>query len=256
MEEFQTSEERPLISVVIPARDEERNLPACIDAIEASAALLGEPVEILVVLDRCTDGTEAIATGRGARVIHRDAQNLSLLRNEGVRHSRGRYVCTVDADSRMSKGVLPEVARRLGGGGVIGGGILILPERWSLGILLTGALIMVLLLARGLSCGLFWFRREDFDAMGGFDESRLSAEDIDFALRLKRYGKTKKKSFSMLRGAHIVTSCRKFDRFGDWYFLRHPFLAFSLLKGRNREGANRLWYSFSRDCEKNHNGGA
>jgi hypothetical protein len=67
--------------------------------------------------------------------------------------------------------------------------------------------------------GLFWCIREDFEAIGGFNANLVSGEDVDFAKRLKAYGKRVGRPFSTLSGAHIVSSCRKFDAFGDCAFL-------------------------------------
>ena len=128
--------------------------------------------------------------------------------------------------------------------GAIGGGVLIKPERYSLGILLTMLCLLPIALWYRISGGLFFCRRSDFEAIGGFDESLSSVEDIDFAKRLSRLGKAQGKPFVVLFRASITSSCRKFDQFGDWYFLRNPRLFLSLLKGKDQEGANRVWYDF------------
>jgi hypothetical protein len=61
-------------------------------------------------------------------------------------------------------------------------------------------------------------RREDFVAVGGYDESRPIAEDVDLMLRLKRHGRKLGRRFVRLRGVKAVTSTRKFDDYGDWHF--------------------------------------
>ena len=48
-------------SVVVPARDEEDLVGACLRALAAQAGVGPEEYEVLLVLDRCTDGTEARA---------------------------------------------------------------------------------------------------------------------------------------------------------------------------------------------------
>jgi len=53
---------------------------------------------------------------------------------------------------------------------------------------------------------------------------------------------TRRRHGTILR-AHIVTSCRKFDRFGDWYFVRHPAAAMRLLR-RDPAEADRFYYDF------------
>jgi glycosyltransferase involved in cell wall biosynthesis len=61
----------PRFSVLIPARNEERFLPACLESVKAAAAPFPDQVEIIVALNRCTDGTEAIAVAHGASIVHR-----------------------------------------------------------------------------------------------------------------------------------------------------------------------------------------
>ncbi len=239
----------PRISVIIPARNEERYLPACLSAIVEARTHCepGTEVEIIVVLNRCTDSTEAIALAAGCQTVIDDSKNLSQIRNAGARIASGDILVTVDADSKMSKFMLRDILRKLAGSKVVGGGVLMLPERWSVGIVLTGlCLVPVALWYGGISGGVFYCRREDFVAIGGFDEGRVSAEDIDFADRLRKYGKSKGQRFVTIFSSWIVTSCRKFDRFGDWYFLTHPREMVVALKGQDQQIADRVWYDFER----------
>lgn len=203
-------------------------------------------MEIIVVLNRCTDGTERIARDAGCRVIVEDAKNLSAIRNAGARIAQGQIILTVDADSLVSENMLEAVDHSLAKGNVVGGGVLIVPERYSLGILITALYLLPIALRYGISAGLFFCRREDFNAIGGFDERLVSVEDIDFARRLKTHGKLTGRRFVTLFRASITTSCRKFDRFGDWYFVFRPHLVWSLLKGRNQSQADKVWYDFER----------
>lgn len=234
----------PFLSVVIPARNEASRLPCCVAALRESAAAAGATLEIIVVENRSSDQTAEIARELGATVIASDAKNLSMIRNAGVRSSTGEYVLTVDADSIVSRGLITKVLRSLHDTRTVGGGVLIFPERWSLGIVVTGILIGTLALWYRISGGAFFFRRADFEAIGGFDEAVLSAEDIDFARRMKRYAKRNGRFFRNLVTAYIVTSCRKFDSFGDWYLVLHPWEAWRLLKGTDRALADKVWYDY------------
>lgn len=231
-------------SIVIPARNEAASIGACLDSIkEAAAAFRGE-VETIVVLNRCTDETGAIALSHGALIARDDCKNLSKIRNAGVRAGSGDIVVTIDADSTMSPNMLSEISRRLDTGRFIGGGVPIRPERLSLGIILSGLLIHCML--PGLSAGLFWCRRCDFDAIGGFDEKLRVGEDVDFARRLREHGRKAGKRFFTLRGTHIVTSCRKFDRFGDWFILKRPLLLWRAVHGQDSGFGDQLFYDFER----------
>jgi hypothetical protein len=93
---------------------------------------------------------------------------------------------------------------------------------------------------------MFWLTRATFDAVGGFDESLVSVEDLDFALRLKRFGKLRGLKYGKLRRTFITTSCRKFDQFGDWYLFRNPRLVRQIFTGRNREAADGFYYEVRR----------
>ena len=94
----------------------------------------------------------------------------------------------------------------------------------------------------GVGFGLFWFRKKDFGAIGGFDERFVSVEDVDFAQRLKAYGRESGRKWGTLVRAPLVTSCRKFDLFGDWYLFRNPAFVRKVFRGDNREVADRFWY--------------
>jgi glycosyltransferase involved in cell wall biosynthesis len=106
------------ISVVVPVADEEALLPACLDALAAARAQLAEQrrevaSRIVLVLDRCTDGSEAIARSRDAGGAHL-AVVTSLARCVGAARAQGsaeavagfgagadHWIATTDADSRV-----------------------------------------------------------------------------------------------------------------------------------------------------------
>lgn len=235
-----------MISVVIPARNEEAYLPRCLNALREAGRRGPFELQIIVVLNRCTDDTEAIARQAGCDIVQEDAKNLARIRNAGAKIARGDIIVTVDADSRVSINIFEKIHQALSNPSVVGGGVLILPERWSLGIFVTALYLVPLVLWHGISGGVFFCRKVDFDAIGGFDESLLSVEDIDFARRLKAHGRSSSRRFVNLLRANIVTSCRKFDRFGDWYFALRPHLIWKLLKGRYKQEADKVWYNFER----------
>jgi glycosyltransferase involved in cell wall biosynthesis len=60
----------PRFSILIPARNEEKYLPCCLDAIARSAEPFPNQVEVIVTINRCTDRTEEIALAHGATVVH------------------------------------------------------------------------------------------------------------------------------------------------------------------------------------------
>ncbi len=173
-----------------------------------------------------------------------EARNLAKIRNTAAQSATGDIIVTIDADSRMSPNMLADIDRLLRSGRYIGGGVMMWPERWSLGIVATAVMLLPLAMKHRVSGGLFWCFREDFEAIGGFDEKWVSVEDLDFAKRLKAYGKTKKKRFGTILRSHIITSCRKFDTFGDWFLVRDPAFVRRIFSGKSQADADRLYYDY------------
>jgi glycosyltransferase involved in cell wall biosynthesis len=233
------------ISVIIPARNEESLIAGCLESIEAAARNFAGEVEIIASLNRCTDKTEEIARRYGAIIVNEDSKNLSRVRNRGAEAATGDIIVTIDADSRMTPNMLQEIDRQLAAGDCIGGGVAILPERLSLGILVSALLLVPYGIVHRISAGLFWCMRSDFQAIGGFNDTLITLEDVDFAKRLKAHGKLRGKRFKTIMRAQIVTSCRKFDQFGDWYFIRNPRFVRRLMRGNQKE-ADSYFYEVKR----------
>jgi len=230
-----------MISVITPAHNEELFIKKCLCSVNAAAKEVSEAVEHIVVLNRCTDKTGEIATKLGAKIITDDSRNLSSIRNKGAEVSKGDILVTIDADSQMTPNMLIEVLRKLDSGKYIGGGVKIVPERISLGILCSLLVVVPFVLWHGVSAGMIWCLRKDYEAIGGFDEKLPCIEDIDFGKRLKRYGRDHGKRSCTIRNAHIVTSCRKFDQFGDWYFIKNPMVVYRIFK-RDQKQADQFYY--------------
>ncbi|HTV08438.1 MAG TPA: glycosyltransferase [Candidatus Aquilonibacter sp.] len=103
------------LSVIIPARNEERNLPACLGSLlveDSSLFPLGEEWELIVVDDHSTDRTRAIAEEaaaehKGVRVL--EAPSLAETQGGftgktnacwfGAQHARGKWLLFTDADT-------------------------------------------------------------------------------------------------------------------------------------------------------------
>ena len=235
-------------SVIVPARNEEKYIGACLEAVKAAGADQHHDVQIIVVLNRCTDRTEEIAKSFGAHIVIEDAKNLSQIRNAGAKAAQGEIIVTVDADSRMSKNTFTEIKRHLASGKFIGGGTRIKIDRISLGIIFSTFIIAAYAVRRKIpSAGLFWCYKKDFDAIGGFDENVYTVEDLDFAQRLKAHGQRKNLKFGTLWKSDIRTSARKFDKLGDWYFFKNPGEVKALFQGKNKQLANKFYYDFERD---------
>jgi len=237
----------PRISLIIPAHNESAFLPACLEAARQAAGRIDSTVETIVILNRCTDDTEAIARRHGCVIVREDAKNLSAIRNAGIAAATGEIIVTCDADSRMHPDSFMAILKRLDSGKVVGGGAMVLPERWSAGIVASAFAILPYLAFTGVSFGLFWFWKRDFEAIGGFDTRFVSVEDVDFARRLKAHGRKSGRSWGTLLRTPLVTSCRKFDQFGDWYLFRNPAFVRKVFRGDDRKAADQFWYDVRSD---------
>jgi len=97
-----------MLSVLIVARNEEHNLPDCLESAKFAD-------EIVVVLDRSTDGSAEIARRAGALVIDGSWPNEGERRNAGIAQCRGEWIIELDADERISPELKAELRRVLPG---------------------------------------------------------------------------------------------------------------------------------------------
>lgn len=93
------------VAIVVPAHNEQALLPACLAALHRAAHACPVPVEIVVVVDACSDATGEIAAATvGVRVVEVDAANVGTARAAGMtaallRGPAGLWLLTTDADS-------------------------------------------------------------------------------------------------------------------------------------------------------------
>ncbi len=74
-----------------------------------------------------------------------------------------------------------------------------------------------------MDAGVVFCRREDFEALGGYREEMFFAEDVRFLWDLRKLGRARGQKLVRARAAKVITSTRKFDRYGDWHYLANFF---------------------------------
>lgn len=101
------------IGVVIPARDEAPRLESCLRALADAVAAVEQPVEVVLVLDACTDDSAAVVAGLQGRLmlnlttIRTTYAGAGAARAAGVAHvldslgTAGTWIATTDADSAV-----------------------------------------------------------------------------------------------------------------------------------------------------------
>lgn len=236
-------------TVVIPAHNEEKYIGKCLRAIKSAAKYVApDSVEIIVVANRCTDKTAAIAKHYGAKVLINDDKCIAAIRNTGVKAASGEIVVTIDADSLMTKYSLAEIRSMLRSGRYVGGGTNPMFDRMSVGIAFSSMYVIINLIPEMIKSGgylsgaMFWLYKKDFDSIGGFDESLVSLEDMDFARRLKKLGDSRGQKYGTLKHSYVTTSSRKFDEFGDWYLIKNRKLTKRIFTGKDRSAADQFYY--------------
>jgi hypothetical protein len=221
------------VSILIPARNEEKHIDA---ALRAARASRGVPVEILVMDDGSSDRTAAIVRSHAdqdGRVRLLTAPSLQEGWTGKVhachhlsRAAGGTHLLFVDADVRLS----PDAAAVLAGHAGSRGAALVsgVPRQAmeTLGELLTVPIINLMLLCYlpiglmrrsrdpefGAACGqMLLVERASYESCGGHGAIRhLLHDGIQLARLLRRHGYRT----DLIRGDDIA-SCRMYERFGD-----------------------------------------
>jgi chlorobactene glucosyltransferase len=121
LRDYEPLETGPLVSIIIPARNEARNIERCLKSVLATTYA---PIEVIVVDDRSTDGTAEIvepAAGKRLRLV-RGAElpeeggwfgkQWALV--QGYRVAKGELLVFTDADTKHEPELIPRSVRALG----------------------------------------------------------------------------------------------------------------------------------------------
>ncbi len=103
----------PLISIIVPAYNEEKVIAGTLDTLLETCY---PNKEIIVVDDGSKDRTYQIASTyarRGVKVIRRPNSGKAVAMNHGLCFAKGEIIVCVDADSVVSRTALMEIARSL-----------------------------------------------------------------------------------------------------------------------------------------------
>ena len=94
----------PRLTVLIPCKDERRNILACIASVRSIAD------EILIADSGSTDGTlEMVREAGGCRIIQREYINSADFKNWAIPQATHEWVLVVDADERVTPALAEEI---------------------------------------------------------------------------------------------------------------------------------------------------
>ena len=215
------SEGAPLVSVVIPAYNEENYLPACLESIKRQD-YAGE-YEVIVVDNASTDNTAQIARDWGAKVVYESKRSPACARQKGVEVATGKIIAFIDADTQAPAHWLSTIVWRF----------LCEPEMVSVSgpyaycdagkfskissyignffNIVTDQLFRKVFGKGGAIWGCnFAVRRSALLEVGGFDTSiKFYGEEYELSLRLKKAGKG-----CIMPRLFVLTSARRLKRIG------------------------------------------
>jgi glycosyltransferase involved in cell wall biosynthesis len=109
------STERPYLSLVVPAFNEEQNIEVLLQRSEAALSGIGKPFEMIFIDDGSTDGTAALLRDALTRYswlrVLRMARNVgqSAAFDAGFRAARGQVIATIDADLQNEPEEIPRL---------------------------------------------------------------------------------------------------------------------------------------------------
>ncbi len=213
-----------MISIVVPALNEERLLPACLESLKKQKCRV--EYEIIVVDNGSTDNTVQVAQGYGVRVISCPQKGVVFARQAGAEAARGDTVIQVDADTIYPDSWLEKIAagftERKKAIAIAGRYVYDHPARWAqletfyrrslnhLGLLIMGFPVAV-------SGANFAFKKEAFEKAGGYDARSLYPDQWGIARRLHKHGR-----IYYVHDIYVQTSTRRIAK--PWYVIFYEII--------------------------------
>lgn len=192
--------ESPLVSVIIPARDAQATLARAVASVRAQTYT---SVEVVVVDDASEDQGRACRECAPDRLVLRETSaGPGAARNAGVAAANGSLLAFLDADDWWLPEKLQAYLEHLQG---TGNDLAVGYFRYELeGVAVPAGFNPALLNGEHLGRipSALVVRRRAFAALGGFDETRMTAEDVEWFGRVARAGL----SPSVVPGVHLVKS--------------------------------------------------
>ena len=198
-----------MISIIIPAFNEEGYLPRLLESIKKQAY---KNYEIIVADANSKDKTRQIAKRYGCRIVKGGMPAVG--RNNAAKAAKGDILLFLDADIQFDKNFLKNTIKEFEERNLNVAGCYIRPlgnniidkiffEIFNLWIFITQFFY-----PNASGSGIFckkWLHKK----VQGFDETIKLSEDMDYVKKCSRYGK-----FRILRTAKSYVSMRRFEKEG------------------------------------------
>ena len=199
--------ENSFISFIVPSYNSENSIEKCLESIQ-NVDYLKNNFEIIIVDNGSKDGTVDIAKRFTDKIFIDNTATIAKLRNDGAKKSKGDFLVFLDSDCLLPKDWLINASEHFKDPAVVlvGSTTIILPggdswidKAWKVHLDSIKANKQVMwIVSRAMAV-----RRDVFFLVGGFDESLVTCEDVDFGYRVSR--KYKVISDKRLAPLHLKT---------------------------------------------------
>jgi len=235
------------ISIIIPAFNEQKLLPATLESVFVAAeAIAARPweYEVIVCDNNSTDRTAEIARARGAQVVFEPVNQIGRARNRGASIATGDWLVFIDADSHPSHALLEDVCNAIAEGRCLAGGCTVkLDARDRIGGLLTEAWNLISRVRKWAAGSFIFCEASAFREAGGFSADLFASEEIELFRRLHKLARRRRSEIVILHMHPLITSARKVHLYSKWEHLRF-FLRTALSLGGTLRKAESCptWY--------------
>lgn len=236
------------VSVVLPAFNEEKLLPAALAAVREAASAFtsrGWEWECVVCDNNSTDGTAAVARAAGTTVVFEPVNQIGRARDAGARVATGDWLVFIDADSTPSSALFASIADRIASGRALGGGstVELEPGTPRYARFVCGLWNLWSRLAGWAAGSCVWVEAEAFRAAGGFGTEYYAGEEVFLSRRLNTLARRSGRCFVILADHPLRTSSRKLKLYtlteAGRFFFRMLFTAGRAAK---RPENCEIWY--------------
>ncbi len=216
------SEKRPVVSIVMPVYNEEKNLIQTLYSL--SKLNLNYPTELIVVNNNSTDKTQFILDELNVQSIFNPKQGISFTRQMGLETAKGKYHLCVDGDALYHPEWLNEYVELLKDSKItiVYGPYSFIPEYglhsrtiFAIYEIITTGFYRIrrrnkeYINVLGFNFG---FRTEDAKKVGGFNTSRPRWSDGWMAMTLQKLGTLK---FVKSESGRVWTTARRLNADGS-----------------------------------------
>ena len=211
------------ISVVIPAFNEEKYLPACLESLQ-NQDYPKEFYEVIVVDHESTDATAEVAKRFSAKVVVCHEKPIAAVRQTGYESAKGDIFVGTDSDTtapqdwlRAINGIFQSRQEVVALTGTARFDSKSLVNRAMAEYLFPIAMQTMFAFGKKALNGFnFAVRATTFKQVGGFNRTLISAEDVDLGIRLAKVGQV------VFEPALVVTtSPRRMEAGRGKFFMHH-----------------------------------